>query len=113
MTNTRGNPVNLGQIIGGNATLWLSESERAKHLYVVGSTGTGKSKFIGGLLRQDIRNWRQSRCGAILLDPHGNLFDGIVNWLSRMDVSRPIIPIDLRQDDWVVSYNVLRQREAD
>jgi hypothetical protein len=35
-------------------------------------------------------------------------------WLARYSdiYDRPIIPIDLRRDDWVVAYNLLRERRA-
>jgi hypothetical protein len=36
-----------------------------------GSTGSGKSKFLEYLIRQDIVSWRDSECGLLLLDPHG------------------------------------------
>ncbi len=112
MRRTPGNDLLLGAVAGRNASLGLSRSQRDKHLYVCGSTGTGKSKFLENLIRQDIRNWRKSKCGLLVLDPHGSLYDGLINWLAWNEVDRPIIPIDLRQDDWVVSYNVLRQRKT-
>src|SRR5690606_19222137 len=71
------------------------------------------SKFLESLIRQDIRAWRKSRCGMLVLDPHGSLYDSLVRWLAwNKDVlgSRPVVPIDLRQDDWIVSYNPLRKR---
>jgi hypothetical protein len=64
------------------------------------------------LIRQDIDNWSESKCGVLVLDPHGSLYDGLMNWLAWTKPERPIIPIDLRQDDWVVSYNLLRQRKT-
>ena len=63
------------------------------------------------MIRQDIRNWSKSKCGLLVIDPHGNLYDNLINWLAWSGLERPIIPIDLRQDDWVVSYNLLRQRK--
>ena len=108
---TPGNDLNLGHLAGRNADLYLSRNERDKHLYVCGGTGTGKSKFLESLIRQDILAWRKSRCGMLVLDPHGNLYDNLTRWLAWRGINRPIIPIDLRQDDWVVSYNVLRQRQ--
>jgi hypothetical protein len=97
---------------GRDRSLGLSHTERDKHLYVCGGTGTGKSKFLESLIRQDIRNWDKSRCGMLVLDPHGSLYDSLINWLAWHDgLERPIIPIDLRQDDWVVSYNLVRQRQ--
>jgi hypothetical protein len=111
MRRALGNDLKLGNIADRNAALCLSRSERDKHLYVCGGTGTGKSRFLENLIRQDIRNWSKSKCGLLVLDPHGSLYDNIVEWLAWTGLERPIIPIDLRQDDWVVSYNLLRQRE--
>jgi hypothetical protein len=37
-------------------SLGLSRTERDKPLYVCGGTGTGKSKFLENLIRQDIRS---------------------------------------------------------
>ncbi len=105
-----GNDLNLGSIAGTNSPLVMSRRDRSTHLYVCGSTGTGKSKFLEHLIRQDIREWHKNKCGLLLLDPHGSLYDGLIRWLAWHDIDRPVIPIDLRQDDWVVAYNVLRQR---
>ncbi len=109
MRRTPGNPLSLGNLPDGR-TLNLPSDARDKHLYVVGGTGTGKSKFLENLIRQDIKNWRKSKCGLLLLDPHGSLYDSLMGWLAWSGLDVPIIPIDLRRDDWVVAYNVLRQR---
>jgi len=106
-----GNNLILGKIASRRESLGLSSTERDKHLYICGGTGTGKSKFLENLIRQDIRNWSKSKCGLIVIDPHGNLYDNLINWLAWTGIERPIIPIDLRQDEWVVSYNLLRQRQ--
>lgn len=106
-----GNDLILGSIPAGHATLGLSRAMRDKHLYVCGTTGTGKSKLLESLIRQDIVSWRKSRCGLLLIDPHGSLYDSLLDWLAFNRLERPIVPIDLRQDDWIVSYNLLRQRQ--
>lgn len=111
MRSPPGNDLNLGHLAGRKASLILSRKERDKHLYVCGGTGTGKSKFLENLIRQDILAWRKSRCGMLVLDPHGNLYDNLMRWLAWRGIDRPVIPIDLRQDDWVVAYNVLRERK--
>lgn len=108
-----GNDLNLGQLAGRPDGLPFSRTQRDKHLYVCGGTGTGKSKFLEHLIRQDIKQWRKSKCGLLLLDPHGNLYDSLIEWLAWNEdiLDVPVIPIDLRRDDWVVSYNLLRQRK--
>ena len=82
MRPTPGNDLILGKLPGRADSLGLSRTERDKHLYVCGGTGTGKSKFLENLIRQDIRNWSKSKCGVLLLDPHGNLYDNLINWLA-------------------------------
>jgi hypothetical protein len=113
MRGIRGNSVNLGIIDGNGAPLEMTPEQRATHLYVCGSTGTGKSKMLEHLLRQDIAGWHENKCGLLLLDPHGSLYDSLMKWAAwNEDVlkSVPIVPIDLRQKDWTIGYNVLRPR---
>lgn len=111
--NVAGNPIALGVIANsGSKSLVLPAEARATHLYTCGATGTGKSKFLESLIRQDIKAWSKSKCGLIVIDPHGSLYDDLMAWLSWHQVlhNRPVIPIDLRREDWVVSYNLLQQR---
>jgi hypothetical protein len=108
-----GNDLLIAMSMDGGKPLMLTKEQRSRHLYVTGSTGSGKSKFLEHLIRQDIMKWRESECGLLLLDPHGAIYDGLMHWLTRTGhiYERPVIPIDLRRDDWVVAYNVLRQRD--
>lgn len=111
MGRVRGNDLNLGRLNGSGQSLALPAALRDKHLYIAGATGTGKSKLLEHLIRQDIHAHRKSGCGLLMIDPHGSLYDSLMKWMARYDVKRPIVAIDLRQDDWVVAYNVLRQRK--
>ena len=56
--------------------LRLSDEVRSRHLHVVGASGTGKSKFLEMLIRQDIVAGR----GVCVIDPHGPLADAIVRF---------------------------------
>src|ERR1700685_931932 len=100
-----GNPLQLGDLVGSGRPLTLPASARERHTYVCGGTGVGKSKFLEHCIRQAILNWRDSRCGLILFDPHGWVYHNTMAWLAKHGLKRPIIPIDLRRDDWIVSYN--------
>ena len=102
------NDLNLGHIAGSSRTLAFPRTARDKHLYICG--GTGKSKFLEHIIRQDIIAWRKSKCGGLLLDRNGSLYDSLVNCLAWNKIDRPLIPVNLRHDDWVISYNLLRQR---
>lgn len=113
MRRIPGNSLKLGSVKGFVAPLEMTPEMRSTHLYICGATGTGKSKMLESLVRQDIKNWHKSKCGALIIDPHGSLYDSLINWTAwnepyLKDV--PIVPIDLRQNDWTIGYNVMRPR---
>jgi len=113
MRRFSGNKLELGIVDGKGVPLEMTPDMRSTHLYVCGSTGTGKSKMLESLIRQDIKKWHKSKCGALIIDPHGSLYNSLINWIAwnekyLKDV--PIVPIDLRQKDWTIGYNVMRPR---
>lgn len=109
-----GNPLTLGSLGGGRQSVAMTPAERARHLYVVGATRTGKSKLLEDCIRQDLLAWPRSGCGMLVLDRHGSLNDGVLKWAAACDLANwPIVPIDLRRSDWTVSYNPLRRRGAE
>ncbi len=60
--------------------VFLPGRDRLKHIYVLGATGTGKSKLIESFIRQDILENR----GCALLDPHGDLCQNILRYLASI-----------------------------
>ena len=113
MRRAPGNPLNLGIVDGKGIPLEMTPRMRSTHLYICGATGTGKSKMLEHLVRQDIKQWHKSKCGALIIDPHGSLYDSLINWTAwneRYLKDVPIVPIDLRQNDWTIGYNVMRPR---
>lgn len=100
-------------VFGGTSSkqrLALPAKDRNKHLYVCGRSGAGKTKFLESLIRQDILTWRKHECGLVVIDPHGSLYDDLIDWMVFNGIDRPIVPIDLRRSDLVVGLNVLRKR---
>lgn len=79
------------------------------HLYVVGRTKVGKSKFLQSLLYQLI-NQKQG-CG--LLDPHSDLCDDLLAQLHPLLLANPtlcqrIVYFQPGRDDYLIPFNVLR-----
>ena len=113
MRRAPGNELELGIVDGKGIPLKMTPEMRSTHLYICGSTGTGKSKMLESLIRQDIRQWNKSKCGALIIDPHGSLYNSLINWIAWNEKylkDIPIVPIDLRQNDWTIGYNVMRPR---
>lgn len=96
-------------LIGGDfvGEVTAPEKSRKRHHHIVGSNGSGKSRFIQSLIRQDIRAGR----GVVLIDPHGTLCTDIIQWLAehpRLAKHRKIRVFDVGKGDNILSFNPLK-----
>lgn len=57
----------------------LSDRLRARHIYVIGKTQTGKSTLLLKMLRQDI----QSGKGVCFIDPHGDAAEAVLTLVPK------------------------------
>lgn len=55
----------------------IKREDRRRHSYIIGKSGTGKSKFIASMAVQDIKNGE----GVCVLDPHGDLIEDIMEYI--------------------------------
>lgn len=85
-----------GEVCG----LYLPEEDRSTHVYVIGSSGVGKSKALATWILDDIKKGRG--CGVI--DPHGDLIRDIISHLPRFD---NVILVDLTDPEYIVGFNPL------
>jgi hypothetical protein len=113
MRHYPGNDLDLGTVVGLKDPVRLTRRDRARHTYMVGATRTGKTKLMEGMARQDLLAWPNDHCPMVVLDPHGTFFDSLIEYIAANNLHRlPVVPIDLRRNDLVVSYNLLRRREG-
>jgi len=72
-----------------------SKADRRRHLYIVGQTGTGKSKFIEGMAIQDIVNGE----GVAVVDPHGDSIELILANIPKERVDDVVMfePFDIER----------------
>ncbi len=62
---------------GIKRSVFISEQDRQRHMYIIGKTGTGKTKFLQSLIMQDIEAGR----GLCFIDPHGDAVDEILGMI--------------------------------
>lgn len=92
---------------GRTATVSLSPEQRARHTYVVGASGTGKSTLLLNLIVQDLRNGE----GLAVLDPHGDLIDQVLGFVPNERL-HDVVLIDPSDEDYPVGLNLLSAHSA-
>ena len=105
MVGRCGNDAPIGTNVhrGGSIAVALDASDRLRHAYVVGQTGTGKSTLLLNLALHDIRAGR----GVAVLDPHGSLIDEILLRYPRAR-AEDLVVIDVLDAERPVGFNPLR-----
>jgi hypothetical protein len=91
-TNSRGKEVPFG----------IKRKDRARHMYVIGKTGMGKSTLLENMAIQDIRNGE----GMAFIDPHGSTADRIMEYVPENRIKDVVYfaPFDM---DHPLAFNVM------
>ncbi len=68
---------------GQEAKIFMRDDDRRRHMYILGTTGTGKSEFMKFMAIQDIKDGK----GVAFIDPHGSAVNDIVQQIppERLD----------------------------
>ncbi len=85
--------------------LRLSLDDRKTHAHIIGSSGSGKSKFMEWLMRGDITN----RQGFALLDPHGTLYDAVAEYCAHTIPRQDVILLNVSKPDSIIGFNPFRK----
>lgn len=84
------------------ARFGIKKTDRRKHVYIIGKTGTGKSTLIKNMIIQDMRAGE----GVAVLDPHGQLIDELLDFVpeNRLD---DVVIFNPADTDYPPSLNML------
>ena len=87
----------------------IRNEDRSTHLYIIGASGTGKSKFLEFLIRQDIKEGS----GFGVIDPHGDLVEDLKGYLtlvlSKEELEEKVLLIDLGDEKYTIFFNPLEK----
>ena len=87
----------------------IPQEVRDTHFYVIGASGSGKTRFLETLIKQDIEN----DLGFGVIDPHGDLTEDIKGYLYIFHKDNPeflherVVLIDPTNKEQVVAFNPL------
>lgn len=87
---------------GKRTPFGIKAKDRAKHMYVIGKTGMGKSTLLENMAIQDILNGE----GLAFIDPHGGTADKLLEYVPEHRINDVVYfaPFDLEHP---VAFNVM------
>ncbi len=78
----------------------IKRVDRRRHLYVVGKSGSGKSKMLELLIKEDLDAGK----GVGVLDPHGDLVDSVMEYVPKHRI-KDVIYFDPADVNFPISFN--------
>jgi len=94
MTNFHNNHIPFG----------IMRSDRRRHFYAVGKSGSGKSKLLELLIRNDLERGH----GVGILDPHGDLVDNVLRMVPKERI-KDVVIFDPSDEEYPVGFNPLEK----
>lgn len=94
--------------LGFDATgrpITLENADRLTHMHIVGSSGSGKSKFMEWMLRGEL----EAGQGFCLIDPHGTLYDAVSDYAAHKVINKEIVLLNLSQPHSVIGFSPFRR----
>ena len=87
---------------GKRVPFGIKAKDRARHMYVIGKTGMGKSTLLENMAIQDIRNGE----GMAFIDPHGSAVEKLLDFIPENRVKDVVYfaPFDLENP---IAFNVM------
>ena len=89
----------------------IKQEDRESHFYVIGASGTGKTRFLEYLIQQDIKNGE----GFGVVDPHGDLIEDVKGWLLfakhalGKDLKKDVVLIEPTDPKKTIIFNPLEK----
>ncbi len=84
----------------------IKTQDRFNHMYVVGSSGVGKSELLHNMIMQDVINKR----GVALIDPHGDLSLQILSHIPKERLE-DVVYFNPADPDSLLAFNPLHSKD--
>lgn len=86
----------------------ISDSDRLRHMYIIGKTGTGKSELLKDLIMQDIRAGK----GVCFMDPHGDAINDLLQMIPP-ERAEDVIYFNPSDSERPMGLNLLEAKTED
>lgn len=96
-------PIGVTDFRNTQLSFGIKAKDRAGHIYCLGKTGAGKSTLLLNMAISDIINNYGS---VVVLDPHGDLANTILNYISPKRI-KDVVYVDVTNKEYSFAFNPL------
>ena len=93
---------------GVKRPVFITNSDRMRHMYIIGATGTGKTELLKDLIMQDIKEGR----GLCFMDPHGDAVEDLLQ-LVPPERAEDVIYFNPSDTERPMGLNLLEAKTED
>lgn len=101
-------PLGKTNFRGTDMSFWIAPDDRRRHIYIIWKTWMGKSTLLENMIIDDMKKWR----GLALVDPHGDLAEGVIGFIPKNRTNHTII-FDPSDKEWPIAFNMLEDIEPE
>lgn len=95
-------PLGMTTFRGSLKSFGIKRDDRRRHMYIIGKSGTGKSRLLENLAIEDIKRGE----GVAVVDPHGELIDRILKYVPRNRIN-DVVYFNPADRDFPIAFNPL------
>ena len=95
-------PIGVSNFRGHKEDFGIQPVDRARHTYIIGKTGMGKSTLLENMIYSDILAGR----GVGIIDPHGDLAETILRSIPKSRTN-DIVLFDPADTEYPIAFNML------
>ena len=95
-------PLGVTTFRNGMRTFGIRRDDRRRHMYIIGKSGTGKSRLLEYLAVNDILAGE----GVAVIDPHGELIDRVMKFIPKERI-KDVVYLNPADKDFPIAFNPL------
>lgn len=86
----------------------IKRTDRSKHMYIIGRTGTGKTTLAENMAIQDIQNGE----GVGIVDPHGEFAEKMLDFVPEHRI-KDVVYFDPNDTNNPIGFNIMENVNAE
>jgi len=84
----------------------IKRRDRARHMYTIGKSGSGKSKMMELMIKNDM----ESGHGVCVIDPHGDLIENVIPYVPESRI-KDVIFFNPADEQYPIAFNPIEKVE--